>query len=254
MEHPAFIVGDAILNNDVLNNDILNNDMINPANIPPDHSINRLGRRFVFFAPTNTAILKNNILNCELRIVTGNYHGAKQLIANLACEAPKLAEKFFTLLGKKLVCGVKVFAAWEQEPIIENRIELSGEMDRLGVPRPILYWKKSNSDLKTVRTVSQLFGEYLAGADIGRLRLRPWVVGEESYPENDELASNHHMGGTRMSDTPDDGIVDLNCKVFGLDNLYIAGSSVFPSVGHANPTFTIVQLALRLADHLRSLH
>ena len=58
------------------------------------------------------------------------------------------------------------------------------------------------------------------------------------------------MGGTRMARTPDQGIVDTNCKVFGQRNLYIAGSSVFPSSGFANPTYTIVQLALRLAEHL----
>ena len=58
------------------------------------------------------------------------------------------------------------------------------------------------------------------------------------------------MGGTRMAESADTGVVDANCRMFGSNNLYIAGSSVFPSVGHANPTFSIVQLALRLADHL----
>ncbi|MCP4409751.1 MAG: GMC family oxidoreductase, partial [Gammaproteobacteria bacterium] len=63
-------------------------------------------------------------------------------------------------------------------------------------------------------------------------------------------SGHHHMGGTRMAATPQDGIVDSNCKVFGQDNLYIAGSSVYPSAGCVNPTFTIVQLALRLGNHL----
>ena len=58
------------------------------------------------------------------------------------------------------------------------------------------------------------------------------------------------MGGTRMSDAAATGVVDRNCKVFGMANLYIGGSSVFPTGGHANPTYTIVQLALRLGDHL----
>jgi GMC oxidoreductase len=200
MEHPAFTVGDAIINNDILNNDILNNDMINPANIPPDHSINRQGAGSSFLHQQTPQFWKTIfwIADLELwQLITTVPNNRKSRVWG------SKTRRDFTLLGKKLVCGVKVFAAWEQEPITENRIELSGEMDRLGVPRPILYWKKSNSDLKTVRTVSQLFGEHLAGAHIGRLRLRPWVVGEESYPENDELAGNHHMGGTRMSDTPD---------------------------------------------------
>jgi choline dehydrogenase-like flavoprotein len=60
------------------------------------------------------------------------------------------------------------------------------------------------------------------------------------------------MGTTRMGATPRTGVVDPDCRVFGVRNLYIAGSAVFPSAGHANPTLTIVALALRLAEHLRS--
>jgi choline dehydrogenase-like flavoprotein len=63
----------------------------------------------------------------------------------------------------------------------------------------------------------------------------------------------HHMGTTRMSDSPATGVVDADCRVFGVDNLYVAGSSVFPTVGYANPTLTIVALALRLAEHLRAV-
>jgi choline dehydrogenase-like flavoprotein len=58
------------------------------------------------------------------------------------------------------------------------------------------------------------------------------------------------MGGTRMADDPATGVVDRNCRLFGMGNLYVAGASVFPSGGHGTPTITVVQLALRLADHL----
>jgi choline dehydrogenase-like flavoprotein len=58
------------------------------------------------------------------------------------------------------------------------------------------------------------------------------------------------MGGTRMAASPRDGVVDKDCRVFGTANLFIAGSSVFPNAGQSNPTLTIVQLALRLADFL----
>ena len=71
-----------------------------------------------------------------------------------------------------------------------------------------------------------------------------WPRGQGGY---------HHMGATRMSDSEHTGVVDKNCRVFGVDNLYVAGSSVFPTVGYANPTYTIVALALRLADHLQKV-
>ena len=61
------------------------------------------------------------------------------------------------------------------------------------------------------------------------------------------------MGTTRMADSPAEGVVDSNCRVFGVSNLYVAGSSIFPTVGHAAPTLTIIALALRLADHLRTV-
>lgn len=64
------------------------------------------------------------------------------------------------------------------------------------------------------------------------------------------LGGHHHLGTTRMGESEKDGVVDADCRVFGTDNLYISGGSVFPSGGAANPTLTIVQLALRLADRL----
>ena len=67
---------------------------------------------------------------------------------------------------------------------------------------------------------------------------------------SDLNAGLHHMGTTRMSANPAEGVVDPHCQVHGVSNLYVAGSSVFPTVGMANPTFTIVALALRMAEHI----
>ena len=99
----------------------------------------------------------------------------------------------------------------------------------------------------------EVLGEYCAQSNLGRIRIDDWLVDGKAFPtERQELAGYHHMGGTRMASSPAQGIVDRNCRVFDQDNLYIAGSSVFPTGGHANPTFTIVQLAARLADHLKT--
>jgi choline dehydrogenase-like flavoprotein len=67
---------------------------------------------------------------------------------------------------------------------------------------------------------------------------------------DDEVGGKHHMGTTRMAADPRHGVVDRDCRVHGTDNLYIGGSSVFPTTGHANPTYTLTQLALRLGDHI----
>ncbi len=79
-----------------------------------------------------------------------------------------------------------------------------------------------------------------------------WVTDTKPIGEADLSGNYHFIGATRMSPDPRDGVVNANCKVHGVDNLYVAGCSVFPTGGHANPTLTIVALAIRLADHLRS--
>jgi choline dehydrogenase-like flavoprotein len=83
---------------------------------------------------------------------------------------------------------------------------------------------------------------------MGRVQLPTWLA-EDGEPEWIS-GSHHHMGTTRMADSPRNGVVNKNCRVHGVENLYVAGSSVFPTSGFVNPTLTIVALALRLADHL----
>lgn len=207
-----------------------------------------------FFAPTKEAIWDGGILNGRVWVVPSPYESTKRLIAELACVAPTASQRFFEMFNKNLVCGARVQLSFEQEPRSENRVELANERDRLGLPRTMLYWRKSDQDLQTARGVAALFGEWLARSDAGRLRTLPWLTGREDWPDDDELAGQHHMGGTRMASTATEGVVDENCKVFGQRNLYVAGSSVFPSGGYANPTLTIVQLALRLVDRILKVH
>ena len=113
-----------------------------------------------------------------------------------------------------------------------------------------LNWKKSSLDRQTIRQSVNLFNSWLLEKDLGRLQLFDWLIKNEEYPIYDELAGYHHMGGTRMSNSKEFGVVDSNCKVYGSKNLYIAGSSIFTTGGHNNPTLPIVQFTLRLADHL----
>jgi len=232
MEHPNFTIGDYLLHD---RSNFRGND-----------------RRITYFSPTAETILSDEILNSELMLRPVDYEGLEALVANIACVAPTYGRWAVEKMGRNLICGGVLRSAWEQEPRAANRIELSKEKDALGIPRVVLHWQKSPLDLKTVRTSAELFGRYLASSDLGRVRLDPWVLGEAEYPVNDELAGYHHLGGTRMATDPAFGIVDRDCKVFGQDNLFVAGSSVFASGGYANPTLTIVQLAVRLAGHLNT--
>lgn len=175
---------------------------------------------------------------------------AKELLHEVMCVAPDLSNRFLKRLGKEYHCGGIVRAEFEQVPVPENRIELDSRADALGVPLSRLYWKKTEFERRTAFTMTRLLGEALIKQNIGRLRMRNFLTDGAAWPEGDQGAGWHHMGGTRMSDSPATGVVDMNCKVFGMDNLYVGGSSVFTTGGHASPTYNIVRLALRLGDHL----
>lgn len=132
----------------------------------------------------------------------------------------------------------------EQPPDPQSRVTLSRETDRLGMNKLNLHWRIADPVRQTIFRMQALLGSELERAGMGRL--------EASNEEPVFTDASHHMGTTRMSAEPRDGVVDTDCRVHGVENLYVAGSSVFPSAGHANPTLTIVALAIRLAEHLRS--
>jgi choline dehydrogenase-like flavoprotein len=132
----------------------------------------------------------------------------------------------------------------EQPPVPESRVYLSRDTDRLGLNRLVLDWRIPESVHRSLHRLQELLRDALARHRLGTLEPG---TGVPHYTD-----ASHHMGTTRMSATPNAGVVDPNCRIFGVRNLYVAGSAVFPSAGHANPTLTIVALSLRLAEHLSS--
>lgn len=137
----------------------------------------------------------------------------------------------------------------EQIPSPDNRIFLSDELDAHGQPLAALHWTLANVETQSIQQLHSLVAAVLEESRAGELI---WDNG--SPPDFENLTiddSSHHMGTTRMGNDEKNSVVDSDCNVHGLDNLYVAGSSVFPTSGFANPTFTIVALAIRLADKLK---
>jgi choline dehydrogenase-like flavoprotein len=141
----------------------------------------------------------------------------------------------------------------EQEPNFHSRIFLDTKRDALGMPRIIMDWQLTPLVHKTLLAFAQALRSEFERIGLGRITLYPWLLaGDDQWIE--KVYDNfHHMGATRMHIDPRYGVVDPECRVHGLQNLYVASSSVFPTSGHSNPTFTLLLLCFRLADRLKKL-
>jgi choline dehydrogenase-like flavoprotein len=209
------------------------------------------------YSPTPAFMRAEQVCNFGLRIGDMDQWNAGDFTGPFRPEPP-CTVGFDTLLAAEMnkapaACPAHVgdaFVACEQRLDSENRVKLTGEKDRFGLRTIELAWHLSDTDRRTLKTAAMEVAKRMAEEDVGRMSIVPWLRNDE-VPTLDQLwGGNHHMGTTRMSDDPKRGVVDANLRVHSLENLYVGGSSVFATSGHANPTYTIVQLALRLGDHL----
>ncbi|QLE56784.1 FAD-dependent oxidoreductase [Nostoc sp. TCL26-01] len=145
--------------------------------------------------------------------------------------------------------GFQLLHQTEQVPDPENRVTLIDERDRLGRQRVKLHWRWHDTDIQHIKRTQDILKQEITRAGIGELQLDR----DGDLPKLIHPGTHHHMGTTRMHDDPKQGVVDRNCQVHGVSNLFIASSSVFPTGGYANPTLTIVALAIRLADHVKTI-
>jgi choline dehydrogenase-like flavoprotein len=152
--------------------------------------------------------------------------------------------------GARSSVVMEVFARAEQESVFESRVKLGADRDELGMPRIDLDWRPSQRTLSSLKKSVDVLASEVGRAGIGRLYsyVHSPVKLPSAWPQF--TGGHHHMGTTRMHPEPAQGVVDADCRVHGIDNLFIAGSAVFPSVGYANPTLTLVALSARLARHL----
>ena len=135
----------------------------------------------------------------------------------------------------------------EQVPNPESRVMIDDEKDALGQNRVKLKWKLTTQDIDSMIRAQRIIDQDLRSNGLGRLSIDM----EGSKPPADIHGGWHHMGTTRMHVDPKQGVVNEHCRVHGISNLFIAGASVFPTAGYANPVLTTLALTLRLADYIK---
>jgi choline dehydrogenase-like flavoprotein len=150
---------------------------------------------------------------------------------------------------------LEAVAQVEQAPDPNNRVTLGTDLDPFGRRRIELYWQWTDLDLYSLRRTAEIFKEDFAQAGLGQFQTMYELNGATNTVNGREVprfqSTHHHIGTTRMNPDPTHGVVDADGKVHGISNLYITGSSVFPTGGYANPTLTLVALAVRLAEHVK---
>ena len=159
----------------------------------------------------------------------------------------KAMDAVYIIFGTTDESVFHVYHMAEQIPNPESRVTLISEKDHFGQKLVQLDWKISSADIRSIRRTQEIIDEELRHAGMGRLQIDL----EDDTPPLEITGGWHHMGTTRMHINPKQGVVDENSLIHGMSNLYIAGPSVFPTCGCANPTLTLVALTIRLADHLK---
>jgi choline dehydrogenase-like flavoprotein len=140
----------------------------------------------------------------------------------------------------------------EQEPNRASRVTLGREVDALGMRKIAVDWRYTQGDMRTVRLGMAALAQEIAQSGCGKLLFDREGVQLDAI--RDGAYGGHHVGTARMSAAARDGVVNGDCRLHGVGNLYIASSAVFPTSSQANPTLTIVAMALRLAEHLKQRH
>jgi choline dehydrogenase-like flavoprotein len=189
-----------------------------------------------------TALFKRQLPD-DLTADIGNLLGDFGVIAELAFDRVRY--------GQPPVERIEVRPLIISTPNPDSRVLLGDRTDALGRRRVKLDWRLTEHDKRSVRRGLEIAATEVGRLEIGRMKL---TLSDDDTTWPDDLeGAYHHLGTTRMHDDPRQGVVDRDCRVHGIDNLYIAGSSVFPTAGTGSPTLMIIALALRLADHLKGL-
>jgi len=215
---------------------------------------------------TDNAQIANKILNTTVAIspLSIGKH-MKPLIETWQEEDPRKALKTTenrSFMSKLVRLKTKVWkptafdmdCTSEQAPNPNSRVTLSEVEDALGIQKAHLHWELSPIDKQTIRKTLQIIGTQMGQKKLGRVKINEFFrEGNDDFMSGTVSGGFHHMGTTRMHENPKYGVVDANCQVHGISNLFVAGSGCFTTSGAVNPTLTLVALSLRLSDYLKGI-
>jgi choline dehydrogenase-like flavoprotein len=178
----------------------------------------------------------------------------KSLNLNMLNNFKALFRSLKALIKDKLIykegAQAKLVMMLEQEPLPSSSIGLSAEKDEFGMAKVVVNWEIGHNTWKTVCYLADTIVQELDRLSIGTLQKHEHIELNNPNWKSYLTDVNHHMGGTRMSATVNEGVVDSNLKVWGHDNIYICSCSVYPTTSHSNPTLTMMALGLRLVHQL----
>ena len=215
----------------------------------------KLNNNFIDYDGPLHFAAKKELLNDKKILSAAIYMNAKEdtklvkeIVKDVLCVAPEYGKKIARMIfNKDLKCG-NIFMNLEEPPNENNKITLDKkEKDLFEIPRVNLFYKQSNDSKITAKIFLEEFADLCRKEDFGRIALKKNV---NEMQEFETIDDHHHLGGTRIGDNPNTSVVDKNLKVHFIKNLFVSGSSTFFTSGYTNPTFTIVQLSLRLSEHV----
>ncbi len=239
MNHPWILSGVGVINKKKLKKKLENNFLEYDG--------------VLHFAAKKELIIKKKILSAAIYMdAKEDTKIYKEIVKDILCVAPEYGKQIARMVFKKdLKCG-NIFMQLEENSTENNKIVLDDEKDKFGIPMAKLFYKKSKYSLKTAKLFLEEFGNLCRKDDLGRIAIKDNIYNLEGF---DSLGAYHHLGGTRMGINQFDSVVNKDLKVHGINNLYVSGSSNFVTGGYTNPTFTIIQFAIRLADKInKRLH
>ena len=235
MNHPWIISGIGVINKKKLK-DRLENNFLNYEG--PLH-----------FAASNKLFKDKKILSAAIYMnAKEDTKFYKEIIKDILCVAPEYGKKIaHTVFKKDLKCG-NIFMNLEEPPNKNNKITLNNkEKDKFDIPRVNLFYKKSKESLLTAKKFLEEFANLCRNQNLGRVAIKENIYNLDNF---ENMGGYHHLGGTRIGTNKLNSVVDKNLKVHDINNLFISGSSNFLTGGYTHPTYTIVQLSLRLADKM----